>query len=229
MPGQQLNIQATGAGYESFAEAVLGRIAAMVPVPREQDFGLDFYALPRVPLSPILETAVELCGIQVKGADKLTIAFGGLNKRGEWKKYEIEWLRALNVPFYIAASDTTFSSISLYSAGPALGVFWRAGTPFEIQCSFGSPSYGDEHTFVDPVSKQATEATAMGDNCQWTVDLGPPLLHLKLADLVDKSQREYFRDVLLAWIHTDRASLFYRHMNVPRQQLRMAYRTNIIP
>jgi hypothetical protein len=38
MPGQQLNIQATGAGYEAFAEAVLGRIAAMVPVPRAHDY-----------------------------------------------------------------------------------------------------------------------------------------------------------------------------------------------
>jgi len=229
MPGQQLNIQATGAGYEAFAEAVLGRIAAMVPVPRAHDFGLDFYVLPRVPLSPTLEAAVALCGIQVKGADKLTIAFGGLNKKGEWKQYEIEWLRALDVPFYIAVSDTAFSSISLYSTGPALGVFWRAGTPFEIRCSFGAPSSGDEHTFVDPVSEQASEATAMGDDRRWTVDLGAPFLNLRLADLVDKSHRENLRNVLLAWIHTDRASLFYRHMGVPRQHLRMAYRTNIVP
>lgn len=46
VPGRQRRIQSAGASYETFADAVLVRLAALVPVTRQQDFGIDFYALP---------------------------------------------------------------------------------------------------------------------------------------------------------------------------------------
>jgi hypothetical protein len=229
MPGQQLANQAVGAGYESFAETVLGRIAAMVPVPREQDFGVDFYALPRVPLSVTSEKAIELCAVQVKPANDSSITYGGVDKNGSWRGHEIEWLKTLNVPLYIATADSSFSTLSLYSTGPALGVYWRAGTPCEIICQFSPPSIDADHTFETPTAQPHPKGVGFGDAQRWTVNLGPPFLHLQLRDLVDKPQREVARDILLSWVRTDRASLSYLHMGVPRQQLVLGYRTNLLP
>ena len=65
MPQRQLGIQAIGGAREAWTEGLLGRIASMIPVPREQDFGIDYYCLPRAPLPGGLETVVALAGVQV--------------------------------------------------------------------------------------------------------------------------------------------------------------------
>jgi len=229
MTGRQLNIQSLGAGYESFVATVVGRIAAMVDVRREHDYGVDFYVLPRVPLSTTTETAIELCALQVKGGAQDELSFGGVGKDGAWKAHELNWLRTLNVPLYAASVDKNYSEVSLYTLNPALGVFWRSGQPFEIRCRFSAPSPEQDHTFVAPEPSADPLGAGKGDGNRWTVELGPPFLHLRLQDLEASSFREMARDILLAWIQTDRVSLSYLHMGVPRQHILMGYRTNRVP
>lgn len=83
-------------------------------------------------MAPRAETAIELCGIQVKGGDRTTLSLGGVDKDAKWKDYEISWLRSLNVPLFIATVDADFRTVDVYSTNPAVGVSWRSGQPYEV-------------------------------------------------------------------------------------------------
>jgi len=95
---------------------MLGRLASMIPVPREHDFGIDFYCLPRRAAGPRSETVTEICSIQVKGSGADGLTFGGLGKAGDWQRLQLEWLRSLSHPLYFAVVDDQFRRVDLYSA-----------------------------------------------------------------------------------------------------------------
>jgi hypothetical protein len=228
MPGLQLENRSLGAGYQSFAETVVGRIAALAPVPDPHDFGVDFYALPRKPLPGKAETAIELCGVQVKGGDQDEVTYGGRRPNHEWKHYQVEWLRDLDVPLYIAAVDRDFTEVRLYSTTPVIGVFIRAGLPLQITCTLGAPAFDEDASISEPHYEQV-DAVPGSDGRRWTCDLGAPFLLLRLPDLRDEATRTRLFDVFVAWIRSDRVAQMYLHQHVPWHMLPLKYRTNQFP
>jgi hypothetical protein len=97
-------MDSAGASYEDCVRLLVGRLASLVHVPREKDFGIDFYVQPRVPVGPRTETVIELASLQVKGGHE-SLSYGGLNENGEWREYEFTWLRSLAIPLYLARVD----------------------------------------------------------------------------------------------------------------------------
>ena len=67
MSGQRHKIDSTGDMYQDFAELVLGRIAVLVEVPRQRDYGIDFFCQLLKPTGTATQTVTELFAIQVKG------------------------------------------------------------------------------------------------------------------------------------------------------------------
>jgi hypothetical protein len=114
MSGRQHQMTSTGANYEHCVRHFLGAIASVVHVPREQDFGIDFYCQPRVPAGPRTETVTELGAIQVKGGSA-ALTFGGLTDKGEWREYEFTWLRSLATPLFLAQVNPENTIVDLYS------------------------------------------------------------------------------------------------------------------
>jgi len=228
MPGRQLPAKSIGAAYEAFAEAVLGRIASMAPVPYEQDFGVDFYALPRVRLPDNTETVVELCSVQVKGGEPRQITFGGLDDKGGWKRHEVDWLRGLNVPLYIATVDRGFTVVRLYSTSPVVGVFFQSGTPFKITCSLGESALSSDATPAGLRFEPANHAPG-SDGHDWHVDLCAPALELRLPELLEQARRDSLRDVFVSWIQADRVAQVYLRQHVPTYRAPSRYRTNERP
>jgi len=60
------------------------------------------------------------------------IQFGGLSDKGAWKRYEIEWLRSLAVPLYLARLDESRSRVDLFSFWPIWLVLAVSRAPFRI-------------------------------------------------------------------------------------------------
>ena len=90
-----------GAGYQKFAESLLIKIAAMTPVPQEQDFGNDFFCEPRVLLTKTTEAVSSLGLIQVKGGGS-RLSYGGLDD-GVWARHELLGKRFRAMPTRPAA------------------------------------------------------------------------------------------------------------------------------
>ena len=124
MSGRRHVMDSTGTSYEDCVRLLLGRVASLVHVPRDKDFGIDFYCQPRIHTVPQTETVAELGSLQVKGGkEKLT--YGGLNRRGEWREYEFPWLRSLATPLYLAKVDRGCKTVELFSLWPLWLIFWQ--------------------------------------------------------------------------------------------------------
>lgn len=202
----------------------------MIPVPREHDFGVDFYCLPRVDIDSRSEAVVELCGIQVKGRGTTGITFGGADKKsGAWKQHEIEWLRQLRVPLYLATVDEHFRRLEVYSVTRALAIFWKTTAPFEIACSIQPATAGKPVTTPEPTPVAAPMNGKDGDGQIWNVDLGAPLISLTFEELSGVDVRVDRSRVLVHWISADRWSRAKLLDGIPRFKVIQDYQTNIMP
>src|SRR5690554_1843015 len=97
MPGGRPKNIAHGDRAEYLAHYLLSLIGLPTPVPRQSDLGIDFYsniAVKEYGDGKIVSYAHPF-GIQIKKKSKIgdnKIEYGGNNKSGEPKEYEIEWL-----------------------------------------------------------------------------------------------------------------------------------------
>jgi hypothetical protein len=165
--------------------------------------------------------------VQVKGGAAADVSYGGIAD-GVWQRHQIEWLRGLNVPLYVAAIDNAFTSVRLYSTSAAYRVFFQAGTPFQVTCRLGQPAFDSDCGVAEPKSEIA-ERVDGSDSTHWTIDLGAPILELRLPELLDELHREKMRDAFIAWIRLDRLSQLYFQQNISYNVAPAVYRTNAFP
>jgi len=204
MSGRRSVIDSRGGTYEDCANFLIGQIANLTAVPRERDFGIDFYCEPRLPIAAGSETVAGLCSLQVKGG-VATLAFGGLNERGDWKEYEYGWLRSQAIPLYLARVSAACDSVELFSLWPLWLIFWRQTVlPFEVVLETSAPG---RSSWKEPVSQPHPKGAGLGDGNRWTVDLGPPFLMLTNEKLKDEIFRQQAVTILRTRIHYDRTNL----------------------
>jgi hypothetical protein len=228
MSGQQLDNTAIGRAYEDFAGVVVGRIASMIPVPRTDDYGIDFYCLPRVPVGSSVHTVANLCSIQVKGGSAALPKFGGLDEEGRWRRVEIEWLRSLHVPLYLALVDAAFTSVDLYSMWHLWCVFWKSEKPFMIRLVVETPNYSSRFGVPEPSAVEEPKAVGQADGRVWTVELGPPFLHLTLRDLEDIDFRQKMAEIFHHRT-SERQTLINLHAGLPNVSGATRWLTNEYP
>src|SRR5919109_4153915 len=181
MPGRQLNFSIRGEQYEKAFDAIASRFLSVVRVPRPDDYGIDAYCHILRPLDPSSSTVGGSFGVQIRGPG-CNLRFGGMNeKETVWKAYEIEWLRSLAVPLYLARVNADCSCVDFYSLWPVWPVLGGSPEPFRIICEFNDPS---SSTFV--LSGATAESDGShGDGTTSTVRLGPPFLSVTQKDLSD--------------------------------------------
>jgi len=226
MPGRRHEMDSIGESYEVFAESVLSRIAALTRIGTKQDFGTDIYCQPRVKAGARTESVTEFCLLQVKGG-RSPLQFGGLGK-GHWKVHEFAWLKNLWAPLYLAAVDTDYRRVDLFSLWPIWWVIWQCGTPFKVVCSSREP-LESAYDYSHPTKDSSTDGTAHGDGHIWTIDLGPPILRLTHQDLNDDKFRNRAVEILRSWISVDRQTVARFHVGVPLIDAHFRWQTNQMP
>lgn len=214
VPGRRHAMDSAGSTYEDCARLLLGRIASLVQVPREKDFGIDFYLQPRIAAGPRTETVAELGSLQVKGGDQ-ALAYGGVDQTGAWREYEFTWLRSIATPLYLARVDAACTAVELFSLWPLWLIFWRQTvSPFEIILTT-QPRSAEAYTWRDPQASGHPDGTGKGDGMKWTVDLGPPFLRLTNDDLQNRGFQQRATTLLRTWIAHDRLTLMRYHQFIP--------------
>jgi hypothetical protein len=205
MSGQRHKIDSTGDMYQDFAKVILGPIAALVEVPRQHDYGIDFFCQLLKPTGPVSQTVTDLLAIQVKGGKK-QLRYGGVEK-GKWKEYEFTWLKSLATPLYLAHVDENLSAVELFSLWPLWRIFWpMAPHPFSVRFVHQQSSRSP-YSWQLPRSKAAPRGSGRGDGRSWTVNLGPPFLRLTLSHMQRKSFQDKVTSILQAWVSNDRLNL----------------------
>jgi hypothetical protein len=202
-----------GKAYENCVQLLVGRIASLVRVPREEDFGIDFYCHPLLTAGPTTETVKNLAGLQVKGGTA-SLTYGGTNDRDAWREYEFAWLRALAIPLYLAHVNMDCNSVELFGTWPLWWLFWRhSEPPYEVVLK--TEPFGTATGWHDPTATPHPNGLGKGDSMRWTVNLGPPFLRLTNENTNDQGFREMAVAILTTWITRDRLSLMRSHQFVP--------------
>src|SRR5713226_3980074 len=113
MPGQQANFAIEGDRSEIAVQNILMQILSMVPVPRQRDFGIDFYCSVLLQSGNFAQTTRDLFALQVSGRGK-PITYGGL-RNGISYQYEIDWLNSLTIPIFHARVNAGRETVDIYS------------------------------------------------------------------------------------------------------------------
>jgi hypothetical protein len=147
---------------EQLGILILQGLAAVAPVPRTEDVGVDVIATLWRREGARRLIAEDAFYVQLKAASV---------KRIEYNKEEVEWLRSLDLPFFVGSVDVKESELRLYAAHE----FYRLFADWDVLGNFttlrvflkdGSPKGHDEPT-------------------ERRLHLGPPILQLKLADIYE--------------------------------------------
>jgi hypothetical protein len=203
MPGKQLNFSIRGEQYEKAFDAIASRFLSVVRVPRPDDYGIDAYCHILRPLDPTSKTVGAAFAVQIRGPG-CNLQFGGMNEKGNaWKAYEIEWLRSLALPLYLARVSTDCTKIDFYSLWPVWLVLGGNPSPFRIICEFDDPS---DQTFTLPEATMEVDGS-FGDKTTHTVHLGPPFLSVNQTQLSDATFNEPASILMWNWVETDRITV----------------------
>ena len=136
MPGRQQNRAIYGDQNEKVFASIIARLLSVVPVPRPGDFGVDAYCHVLHPLNPSSVTAHGAFGVQIRGHSYDSLSFGGLDDEGtEWKWYEIEWLRSVAVPLYLARVSADYLRVDFHALWSVWLVLGGSPNPYRIRVS----------------------------------------------------------------------------------------------
>lgn len=225
MPGQQADFAVQGDRYETAAQHVLGEILNLIQVPRQRDFGIDFYCSVRLRSGSLVQTTRDLFGLQVGGPSK-TLAYGGLRK-GNPRPHEIEWLKSLTVPLFYARVSGDRERVGVYSMSPVWRILFRSPGAFEIICEFEDPS--DNLFTIKPEQPTAAKQDGtFGDGNVWRINLGPPILSATAKDFQDPEFAEQAKSLLLTWLQLDWTTVVRFQVRVALTDFIQSWKTNTL-
>lgn len=189
----------SGNWNEELGILLLKKIAAVAPVPRQEDFGLDAVAtLLRKDRTADFFYAEDSFYVQFKSSSKKDI---------EYKDHAIAWLKGLQLPFFIGIVDKTASRLDLFPGHELSDVFIALKDFTKVTVRTG-PRGKKERRLDD----------------HWVeIHLGPPLLSFTMGDITDAkfAQKAYY--LLKHFCRLEQQNVTSRHV---RFISRLKWRTN---
>ena len=107
MPGRRLGSYRKGDWNEELGILLLKSLAAVAPIPRQEDFGLDAVGTLLRPVQNNFVYAEDSFYIQLKSESKRSLSY---------KDHELDWLKNLQLPFFIGQVRRRDSSLRLLPA-----------------------------------------------------------------------------------------------------------------
>jgi hypothetical protein len=162
-------------------------------------------------------------GVQVKSKGSPEMRYGGLDDRGNWKGYEIDWLYGQDQPLVACIVDLKAWTVNLYSTQFMWWVPWQVGAPGEIILV---PELSlDEFTDVEGRSMTnryrseplppARDGTRAGDGRSYRVPLGDPIVSVSLKEQEAQTYRDQLRECLDRWLALDYRNIIHYRLHVP--------------
>lgn len=210
---------------EYLALYVLSALGIAVYVQRTEDIGVDFYCSlanrkgRRMTFhSPFL--------VQVKSNHR-KICYGGPDKKNnKWKKEQIEWLFAQELPFFIAVVDKKTLKLELYSTSNMWGAHYKDGYVGEVVFVLNQPK-GKDEVFVPDNSVAVQDwPKGIGNGKRITVPLGYALVSISLNDVEDQNKLTKYRQILEEAIKMEQENITYRRLGVHFSKWPHRYNTN---
>jgi hypothetical protein len=227
MPGSLWYPFRQGDRSEYLALYILSALGIVVPVPRQEDIGADFYCS----LADLKENRLTFHMpyiVQAKSRSVREISYGGVSEKGMWKKEEVDWLFSQELPLLIGMVDKERLTLDLYSTS---NIWAACYTQRDCGQVVLIPDRVDSHEQVAVPSKRppATPWPAdIGDGYVWEVPLGPPVVSISIDDIEDETSLVRFRGVLSQAVDLDQTNITYRRLNAHYSRWLHQFTTNEI-
>lgn len=114
MPGRRGAAFHEGDRSEYLVTFLLSSVAAVTPITRQEDYGIDFLCALTRKEGPSLYIGKEFA-IQAKSDSEKYVLYGGFDRRKRWKEWQIKWLYSQGYPLFIVSVDKNEWRIKLYS------------------------------------------------------------------------------------------------------------------
>jgi len=184
MPGAQHKISRFGSWTEILVESCLKTIAFTARIPREEDVGHDFFCV----LS-------EVQGDLFKAGPSFTVQAKSDAKPLVFKKeHEINWLRELQNPFFLAVGNRDELRVDIYSTWARFNGFLRKAAKL-IKLQPGPPTGGRSNPWT------------ADDGSEQVIALGEPIIRAQMKDFMEEDRAKEFRDILWQWVMLDRQNI----------------------
>jgi hypothetical protein len=195
MPGRRLSSYRKGDWLEDLGVLLLKSLAAVAPVPRQEDFGLDVIGTLLRPSEKFVY-AEDSFYVQLKSESKEPLSY---------RNHEIDWLNNLQLPLFIGQVRRRDSSLRLFPAHQLNEIFVLR----------------DFKAFTEVVLKLQDRGNAKRqiNETRWEVFLGEPLLTLNIKQVSDIAFMKHAYEILRDYLRlehqnvTSRRLRFYRHIH----------------
>jgi len=211
---------------EYLAQYFLSALGISVPVQRQEDIGVDFYcSLARRGGQRL--TFYDPFIVQTKSAPPGEISYGGPDKNGVWRRWEVEWLFEQELPLIIGIVDKAQLRVDLYSTA---NMWW---THYKHGGSLGQvvlrPNVPEESGAEISGAKDTTPSewpAGIGNGRCYQIPLGPPMVSMGIHDVDDEAKLEAYRALLSHAVGIDQQNITYRRLHAHYHQWLVQIETN---
>jgi Domain of unknown function (DUF4365) len=210
MPGGRLRPFRLGDRSELLVEQLLAAFSFTSRVPRQEDFGLDFFCSLTRQEGQFLK-AGPFFAVQAKSTDD-DIVYA--------KPHELEWIRNQENPLLICVADRNSLAMDIYSTWNLLcGVLngWRGQRP------------ATRIVLRPGVAHHMWPWVEDNDDGSQEIRLGKPIARVTDAEIFDETRMELLANTIGQWVALDRVNIVNRHANMHWVQAPLAYETNQCP
>lgn len=231
MPGERPLNPRLGDRAEYLGTFLMSRIAQAVPVPRQEDYGIDYLGALLRPDGQAMLIGRRFAIQWKSNVASLREPFGA-HRKGRWRPRECLWLLGREpfpvdtTPFFLGHVDVARGRVKLYATSLMWHARWR-GFPTEVE--FVPEVWPrDDATFppVDPISMQPIGSvypeghppSPPGLGQRAVVPLGYPIVELDMQMVAERDPSAHLdavRETLNAWCRVEELNRLAASLNVP--------------
>lgn len=208
-----LNHTRKGAHAEYLANYLLSVIGFTAQVPRQEDYGIDFFcSLNKNDKSRT--TVGDAFAVQIKSA--FTPLVYGKDSQNNWRKEHIEFLFGMKIPFFLGIIDLENDSLSLYNL--SVFRFVKKQCPncslitFKMRKSEGITTInGIENT--KPISGKIKGNK--GDGLNYIIELQHPIIRITSNDLKNEATLVKYSSILQEHLNVEKKNIVIDYLDWP--------------
>ena len=186
---------------EYLAQFILSALGLAVPVPRQEDVGIDFYCTLGHEDGKVTRF-YEPYSVQVKSASEKAFVYGGATDDGNSKLHEVAWLLNQQTPFFIAKVNRSAMRMDLFCTTTRWFAYHNPQMPYKLIFRPNTPAkdvdvHNGKKTPLAVVVSPTVEAVS------WELPLGQPILSITGKQAEDPKFVASAREILRHYINVE--------------------------
>ena len=186
---------------EHYARTILSALGLAVPVPREEDVGIDFYCTLGHEDGNVTRF-FDPYNMQVKSSSEHSFVYGGTSASGDWKIHEIAWILSQRTPFFFGLVDRSAGRMDLFCTITRWFAYHSGQVPYQLVFEAYTPA-SDADLHIGNKTPMDVNVPAGVEAVSWRLPLGQPVLSITVNQAEDRTFVASARQILRQYMDLD--------------------------